>query len=295
VSDDPALAPVRRLDPDHLVAVVNEHSAAGLTLVGPAPGGQVGAAYVRWPGGREGVLTWLPDMAVDHVRQTAGILTLARTRGLPVPAYDLIAEVPGALAIVQERLPGDPPHRPDRALVEQLVELAEGFAGLLAGRRDVEVPDMFLRRSGPGFCLHRPLELHSARTRRMLAWVSDVGASEPSAMVGDDLVHLDYHPGNVLVSAPEDPGGGRITGVVDWDGIGRGDRRFCLVTLRFAMLADPATGRWLDGLLDEVLDPATLRLYWAHMSLRQVDWAIRHFSPGDVDDWLDLAETRMAD
>jgi hypothetical protein len=28
------------------------------------------------------------------------------------------------------------------------------------------------------------------------------------------------------------------------------------------------------------------------MSLRMVDWAIRHFSPIDVEHWLDLAEQR---
>ncbi|MEQ4204683.1 aminoglycoside phosphotransferase family protein [Actinopolymorpha sp. B9G3] len=291
--DDAALAPVRRLEPDRLVALVNAHTDARLTLVGPAPGGQVGAAYVRWSDGREGVLTWLPDGPVGQVRRTAEILALARERGLPVPVYDLIAEVPGALAIVQERLPGAPPSHPDRALVEQLVELVEGFAGLLADRPDVERPDMWLRGSGPGFCLHRPLELHNVRTRRLLEWVRTVGASEPTTMTGDDLVHLDYHPGNVLVAGSMPAGGGAITGIVDWDGIGRGDRRFCLVTLRFAMMSDPTLGRWLDGLLDDLLDPATLRLYWAHMSLRQVDWAIRHFSPGDVEDWLDLAETRM--
>jgi hypothetical protein len=300
VPDDPALAPVRRLEPERLVTLVNTHTDARLTLVGPAPGGQVGAAYVRWPDGREGVLTWWPDGPADQVLRTADILALARERGLPVPAYDMIAEVPGALAIVQERLPGRPPAQPGRSLVEQMVELVEGFAGLLAHRRDMEVPDLWLRESGPGFCLHRPLQLHNARTRRLLDWVRTVGASEPSTMVGDDLVHLDYHPGNVLVAEPQPAGAGRqdagtsvITGIVDWDGIGRGDRRLCLVTLRFAMLSDPDLGRWLDGMLDDVLDLATLRLYWAHMSLRQVDWAIRHFTPGDVEDWLDLAETRM--
>lgn len=79
MADDPALAPVRRLDPDHLVALVNEHTDADLTLLGPAPGGQVGAAYVRWPDGRQGVLTWLPDAPLDAVRKTADILALART------------------------------------------------------------------------------------------------------------------------------------------------------------------------------------------------------------------------
>lgn len=177
----PVLAPVRRLDAARLVALVNDHTDARLTLLGPAPGGQVGAAYVRWPDGREGVLTWVPGGDVARVRQVGEVLRLARVRGLPVPSYDLVAEVPGALAIVQERLPGTPPERVDRELVEAMVALNERCAGLLAGRTDVEVPDLYLRTSGPGFCLHRPLELHSARSRRLLAWVREVGAA-PSAV-----------------------------------------------------------------------------------------------------------------
>ncbi len=30
------------------------------------------------------------------------------------------------------------------------------------------------------------------------------------------------------------------------------------------------------------------------MSLRMVDWAIRHFTPSDVEHWLDLAEQRVS-
>ncbi|WP_115849001.1 phosphotransferase [Thermasporomyces composti] len=248
------------------------------------------AAYVRWPDGREGVLTLLPGGHGARARQVGEVLNLARQRGLPVPAYDLVAEVPDATAIVQERLPGSPPSRVDRRLVEEMVALHERFAGLLAGRTDVEVPDLYLRASGPGFCLHRPLELHSARSRRLLAWVRDVGAASDAVMSGADLVHLDYH-GERAVDAS-----GAITGVVDWDGIGRGDRRFALVTLRFALSEpgrDETLARWVDGLVDDLLDPATRRVSWAHMSLRMADWAIRHFGPGDVDHWLDVAEAGM--
>lgn len=232
----------------------------------------------------------LPGGHGARARQVGEVLNLARQRGLPVPAYDLVAEVPDATAIVQERLPGSPPSRVDRRLVEEMVALHERFAGLLAGRTDVEVPDLYLRASGPGFCLHRPLELHSARSRRLLAWVRDVGAASDAVMSGADLVHLDYH-GERAVDAS-----GAITGVVDWDGIGRGDRRFALVTLRFALSEpgrDETLARWVDGLVDDLLDPATRRVSWAHMSLRMADWAIRHFGPGDVDHWLDVAEAGM--
>ncbi|HEX3753166.1 MAG TPA: phosphotransferase [Streptosporangiaceae bacterium] len=98
-----------------------------------------------------------------------------------------------------------------------------------------------------------------------------------------------FHHENLLVR------GGRITGVVDWDGAGRGDRRFDLVTLRFTLRPGNSTAgarSRLDTILD-ALPPDVLRPAWAHMSLRMADWAIRHFSPADVPYWLDLAGTRL--
>ncbi|WP_243740460.1 hypothetical protein [Streptomyces sp. 8K308] len=87
-----------------------------------------------------------------------------------------------------------------------------------------------------------------------------------------------------------------ITGVIDWDGAARGDRRFDLVTLRFGIHAkktDTGMTERLDAVLDS-LPEEILRPAWAHMSLRMVDWAIRHFSPIDVEHWLDLAERRAS-
>jgi aminoglycoside phosphotransferase (APT) family kinase protein len=112
-------------------------------------------------------------------------------------------------------------------------------------------------------------------------------------------VHMDFHPGNVLVDRT-----GAVTGIVDWDGAGRGDHRFALVTLRFDLAvpgvdaqdrsARSAAARWLDNRIDDLFDDATLRAYWAHMGLRQVDWAIRHHGPDDVDRWLTVAASRLA-
>jgi hypothetical protein len=75
------------------------------------------------------------------------------------------------------------------------------------------------------------------------------------------------------------------------------------VTLRFDMAlpgadqrersARQAAARWLDARLDDLLDPALLRAYWAHMSLRLVDRAIRHHGPDDVDRWLTVAAMRL--
>ncbi|XCM33853.1 phosphotransferase [Streptomyces parvus] len=101
---------------------------------------------------------------------------------------------------------------------------------------------------------------------------------------------MDFHPGNLLAT------GGSITGVIDWDGAARGDHRFDLVTLRFGIHgggADPGVARHLDAVLD-TLPEDVLRPAWAHMSLRMVDWAVRHFTPSEVEHWLDLAEQRLS-
>lgn len=295
-ADETILAPVPKLDAATLVQQIREHTGTDLELLGAAPAGQVGAGYVRWRDGHEGVLTWWGDTdaaGTAQVQRTADLLEHAKACGLPVPRYELVAEVPAGVAIVQQRLPGHSPTRVDRTLVEAMVEINERFAGLLAHRPDVAAPPMYLDRSAEGFCVHESLEVYDERTRRLLAWIRDVGRSEPTNMTGDDLVHLDFHPGNVLVVDRNE-----ITGIVDWDGIGRGDRRFGLVTLRFDLAAlerqtEPAVAGWFDGLLDDVIDPSTLRLYWAHMSLRMVDWAIRHFTADDVTHWLDVAAARI--
>ena len=224
-----------RLDAEQVAAAVRARAGVPLVVEGPCPGGQVGAAYVRWPDGRRGVLTWRPGVTLGQV--SAGPLAvpaLLRAAGYPAPATQLAVQVGDGVAVVQERLPGSAVRHVNAALLDQALALNDRHAG-------------------------------------------------------DDVVHGDFHHGNFLAWD------GRLTGVVDWGGAGRGDRRFDLVTLRFGLRPDNSTpaararlDTILDALPDEVLTPA-----WAHMSLRMADWAIRHFGPADVPYWLALAGTRL--
>jgi hypothetical protein len=274
-------APVRRLDVDEVLGQLAEATGLRLTADGRCPGGQVGACYVRWPDGHRSVLTWRPGEGQDD---TTALVEAARSAGIPAPRYELVADLGGAQAIVQELAPGVPPATTDQRLVAEMVELSGRCAGLLADRPELPPPALYLRHSGPGFCLHEPLAGSGRRTARLLDWVRSVGVERDIAD-GPDLVHTDFHPGNVLVDD------GRISGVVDWDGIGRGDRALDLVVLRFDLhLRAPDLGGWMDEVLSQSVPADRLRAYWAHTGLRLVDWAIRHFGPSDVDHWLDLAE-----
>ncbi|MBM2616155.1 aminoglycoside phosphotransferase family protein [Actinoplanes sp. LDG1-06] len=273
----PAWPRSARLDAPRILQRIAEITGVRLELEGPAPGGEVGAAYVRWPDGRHSVLT-------EGRSRSGPLVDKARQAGVPTARHELSAHVDGRRVIVQQRLPGRPPQQPDPHLVRQMLAINDRLAGLLA---DVPAPkptDLYLTGDGPGFCLHDPLAEHSPRTAALLERIHTIGAAG-TVMVGDDLVHMDFHPGNVLV----DPSG-RVTGLIDWDGAARGDRHFDLVTLRFTLArAGPGMLGPLDQRLAGISD-RRYNTYWAHMSLRMVDWSIRHHDPATVDTWLDVAE-----
>jgi hypothetical protein len=262
-----------------MIERIAEITGVRLVLEGAAPGGEVGAAYVRWPDGRRSVLT-------QGSSRAGPLLDLARAAGVPTARYELSAHIDGTRVVVQQRLPGSAPATVNADLVHSMIQLNLRLTGLLTGHPQVPDVDLYLTTDGPGFCLHEPLRSHGRRSARLLDWIHDVGRSAPD-IDGDDLVHLDYHPGNILVS------GNRISGVIDWDGARRGDRRFDLVTLRFDLAV---RAPHLVGPVDERLaavDPDRLRAYWAHMSLRLVDWSIRHHDDQTVDRWLAIAESGM--
>ncbi|WP_020576204.1 aminoglycoside phosphotransferase family protein [Actinopolymorpha alba] len=286
--------------PHALVAEVNSRAGCDLAMVGVADHGESGGAvYVRWPEGRDGVVTRSPG-PLEQAHRTAEVLAMARSRGLPVPRHDLIVELSdGTVANVQERLPGKPARRVDVSVIDAMLAMNERFAGLLVDRHDVPVPPMYLRRSGPVFPRHETLKGYDDRTRRLLKLIRDVGRSEQPEMVGDDLVHTDYTVPNVLFDDA-----GQITGVIDWNfGVARGDRRFALVKLRFDLTwaaASPGGDRVkqeaidrVDEALDASLEPSVLRMYWAHWTLYQLHWAILGHTREVIDLHIRLGEIRL--
>lgn len=278
-----------RLDADRMAEALHVQTGVRLTVEGLCPGGQVGAAYVRWPDHHRSVLKWRPHAKIADVR--AGPLAVPevlRSAGYPAPATELAVQIGHAVVMVQELLPGTKIDHLDHLGLDQVLKLNRLQADRLAGRPDIPQMKLHLRDDGPGYCLHEPLRRHSRRSAALASRIAAVAAGCPDRLGGNDAVHHDFHPGNMLAFD------GLITGIVDWDGAARGDRRFDLVTLRFGIHAKRPVAdvvRRLDTVLDtfpeDILQPA-----WAHMSLRMVDWAIRHFARADVEHWIDLAEQR---
>lgn len=284
-----------------LVAEVNARTGAALRLEGVAEfGDSGGAAYVRWPDGRPGVLT-RSYTSVERMLLTADVLYSARSRGVPAPRHELVLGLAdGSVAVVQERLPGIPVDHVDVDVIKAMVEMNERFAGLLADRPDVPTLQLHLRHSGDEFPRHELLEEYSDRTRRLLRRIREIGNAGPDALSGCDLVHPDYARGNVLGDAE-----GKITGVIDWNlGAVRGDRRFALVWLRSDLewrvlsadpetIADDATVAMLDDVIISTVDPALLPTYWAYWTLLRLHGTILGGSHEATEVFLSLGEHRL--
>jgi hypothetical protein len=283
---------VERLDAAAVLARVAEEGGPHLHPLRPLERGAVGAWLVRWPDGHLGVLTWAPPAppggaAAGGLGRAMTLLEVARAAGVPAPRYEAVIPLRrGDVAIVQELAEGRPVgERPSAAVVEQLIELAERRRGLLRGHPlAAEATSLYLLGDGPGFCLHGPLAGHDQRTRWLLERIEAIGA-EPGAdvLAGEDLVHFDYHVGNVLVGA------WGVTAIVDWGGARAGDIGLDLALLAYTLggvgdrLAERVERRFTD-----TTAPAIVRRLWAHVSLRLVDWALRHH-PESVDRWLAVA------
>jgi len=290
--------PVARFEPERALEALNAQEGCSLVPDVRPPGGEVGGMYVAWPDGRTGVLKRAAGTMAD-ARLTGRLLADLRNRGLQVPTYQLVALAGEDVVTVQERLPGSPPTIVTDTLLGSMLHQLDQFRDVMAMENDVRHPDLYLLHSGPGFCLHESLRHYSDATRALLHTFHQIGRHLPDTMPGSDLMHMDFHPGNVLVDDAE-----RITGIIDWDVVLRGDARFGLVTLAFDLgyrrALAPASQRLTSTGLDALRrDLAGIAQPWrdafmAHMGLRQLDWSIRHHSPEVVAHYVAVTEAYFA-
>ena len=117
-------------------------------------------------------------------------------------------------------------------------------------------------------------------------------------MSGNDLVHPDYTFGNVLYDDR-----GQVSGVVDWNwGVGRGDCHLALVRIYIDLfwsmvypgsVHESAFTR-LDEVVEERIDPRVLRMYWAHITLGQLNFWIRDGSAQAIALFQRFGEHRLS-
>lgn len=289
-----------RVKPIDAPAVVAAIAAAGgprVELVERLPGGAGGAWLVSWDDAHHSVLTWAPPL---HDGQPDGsfdralaMMDLASANGVPLPRYEAVVPLAdGSVAVLQQVVDGITPREVTSGLIDHLLELVDLRRGLVVGTEfsAARLP-LYLRHDGPGFCLHGPLRAASSETAVLLDAIEATVDPDDDVLIGGDVVHFDFHLGNVLV-APDAPD--RVTAVVDWAGATPGQVELDLAILAFDLTwrsPGPIQQRVERHLLDTADDRVFAKV-WAHASLRLLDWTIRHH-PHDIDHWTTIARRHL--
>lgn len=313
-----------KTDDAHLIEIVRQINAThgtALTLVQRFGTGEQGANRLSDQSGAGFVLKWQPGArGLGRLPAVVPALDPLRAAGYPIPRYVAygVLKAPRGRYSVQEMLPGQPFWGAGEAIIAQVLVLNDLQAGrathLLArpgsphtgsGSTGTRVRTVFplwqdlvprlTLRGGSGYCQLTAMRCYSPATAALLTCVQEYVRTHAGRLAdapSGDAVHGDFSGPNILVD------GGRISGVVDWEGLTPGDRAFDLATLLFyeGYYANvPATRQRLWAHALELADATTLGLYLCHMVHRQTDWSVRHHGTDEVAQVLGICAAVLDD
>jgi Ser/Thr protein kinase RdoA (MazF antagonist) len=279
------------VDAGAAASILSEVTGKPFRVVGQLVGGETGAHQFVGPEGEAVVVKWdTTDDGRAFRGESVALSERLRQAGWPVPAASVI-EADDVTFVIQEFMPGTPPTTLDHRLVDQLLDLHACRLGLAAPDDPRRWPANLITTiavGGNGYCRHGSLRTYDGRTRSLVERIEAFGRTlTPDDFVGDDVVHWDLHPGNLLVEE------GRIAAVVDTDFAMVGDARFDLVMLALTSSALDCEQGVSSRLFAEALhhlDEVRAQAFLAHLFVRLIDWPIRRHSPTEVEFWLARAD-----
>jgi thiamine kinase-like enzyme len=205
-----------------------------------------------------------------------------------------VVDAQGIRFVIQEFMPGATCDELDDNVVMQLLDLHDRRLDLAEPGDPVHWPKALFKTltvGGEKYCLHSSLRDHDQRTRSLIGRIEKFGGSiDELAMTGNDIVHWDLHPGNLLID------GGSLVAIVDTDFAVVGDAHFDLVTLALNSLRIPCSPRvksLLSSVAFEELDDVRTQTYLAHHFVRYLDWTISKHRSDEIEFWLKCAEEML--
>jgi aminoglycoside phosphotransferase (APT) family kinase protein len=193
-------------------------------------GGQQSGAYlVESPEGQQAILKWnTRKQSVHKVEQAAESVRLAREWGWPTPRWHIWGVSPSGYPYqIQDFMPGATRNRLDPNLVEEALRVID----LQAGKAPDVDQNWTIRDRAIVYCddkhssLNQIAEYSEAGKDLANLLRAKVAAFRDTPIPEGDLVHGDFHKGNVLLE------GERITALVDVEMLGKGSRFHDVATL----------------------------------------------------------------
>jgi Phosphotransferase enzyme family len=280
------------MNADEAIALLSATTAEGYELVGRLTGGETGAHEVVGPGHRRLVVKWDDEPSSVSLRREAVALSerLRTEVDWPLPRQRTV--VTGDwLFVIQDFMPGSPVEAVGHGIVDRLLDLHARRLGLARPSDPRRWPDHLIATltvGGHSYCRHASLRHYDARTASIISRIEAFGhAIGGQDLAGHDIVHWDWHPGNLLQD------GGNLTAIVDSDFAQVGDAAFDVVMLALTSLTlpcDAGVRRRLFTAAFADLDDVRRRAYVGHLFIRFLDWPIRRHNVEEIDFWVAQAD-----
>lgn len=276
-----------------LIDAINTKHATTFTLHGRfATGENQGAYALRDDNGDRYVLKWNERPSwLGQLSRAQHIISHLALLGVPVPRYVLIdSHLDTILYWIQTTLPGTPPKQLMIGHAEQLLALVERQAGqAFAASSDWSEyvrAVVFAGYSG----WYDSLAQYNDETRAVLGRVKQIVAGkEQLALRSDDICHGDMGTDNALVE------GDNVTGIVDWDAAGKGDRALDYSKLLFYSYRQGDVRELLRKHIVKISGQEVYVVYLAYNILAQLDWSIHHHSADSVTEGIGFANQILTD
>jgi thiamine kinase-like enzyme len=268
------------MTPQEALDLINAEAHTTYTLNSQYSGGEDSGAFsIVAPDGTRAVLKINRNpMWINQVQRAKAATLKLKTLGYPAPTYAFLGSTDRGTYSVQSELPG----QTTQPTVEGIQSLL-GFIELQKGQAISEVSGqdwvwyisdvVFRGESGHV----RAMMQFGPQTSALVSEVEGlVSGLQGKMLPKTDLVHGDMSIGQVLFQ------GTTVSGVVDWDQAGYGDRTYDLTALWYSILDFPEPRDAVMKHLLEVSDLDSVKIYAAYKMLSMVAWHINKVG-GDVD------------
>jgi len=267
------------MSPETAIQLINSQTNAGYTLGDQLAGGENQGAYlVKDAAGQSAVLKVSHNpMWLSQIKRAQAATDHLRPLGYPTPEYSTMGSSGEGSYWLQSLMPGA--HAIDHPSLEQttdllrLIELQKGqVISEVQGQDWVwYLTDVVFRGESGNV---RALMQFSPEASALASAVETlVVGLQGKALPKSDLVHGDLNAGQVLFS------GETVSGVIDWDQVGYGDRTIDLVGLWYSLLQSPHQRELVMARILEISDIQAIKIYVAARILALVAWSIN--TPGN--------------
>lgn len=280
------------MGPEAAIDLINADQPNRYTLVGRLAGGEDQGAYrVADQTGQNAILKLSRNPRwADQVKRGQAATNHLRPLGYPVPTYTYIGAADSGSFWIETELGGGPvlgaPTTDQIKNVLQLVEIqADQVISEVQGQDWVwYISDVVFK--GESGNVRALMQFSPATSAIVNAAEGLVAGLQGTVLPKNDLVHGNFNISQVFFSND------KVSGVLDWDQAGYGDRTIDLVGLWYSIVLAPEPRDLVMNQMLAVSTKPAICIYAVHKILAQLAWHI-NMVHGDVEEQATQAQTAI--